>query len=225
MNIFATSREHWRTLLSYLSGERSVRRIAVTDPATLIEFLNGRASHVAQTSLYGYLRTRAGMRYPELFENDDFLVAVNIAKWQVWLACLSDLAVFSGGLIKRATDAPNEEVGALMSAATGAILDEIGIPEEAGDGFHASRERLRERVAATEWSIIGDDESAFAESSDALVRWAPIVDDLKALDEGIVRNSVRFRWQEVRRDLRGGLDAAALLTAFRTRLKPDGGAA
>ena len=45
----------------------------------------------------------------------------------------------------------------------------------------------------------------------ALVRWAPIMPELKELDAEIVMNSVRFRWQEVRRELRSTLDAAKLL--------------
>ena len=49
----------------------------------------------------------------------------------------------------------------------------------------------------------------------ALVEWAPIVEDIKQLDQHIVRNSVRFRWQEVRRDLRRDLDADAVLSAHR----------
>ena len=32
-----------------------------------------------------------------------------------------------------------------------------------------------------------------------------------ALDEEIVRNSVRFKWQEIRRELRAKLDADAVL--------------
>jgi hypothetical protein len=51
------------------------------------------------------------------------------------------------------------------------------------------------------------------ESPPALVKWAPIIDELKRLDEAIVRNSVRFRWQEVRRDLRRDLDPAAVMAS------------
>jgi hypothetical protein len=61
------------------------------------------------------------------------------------------------------------------------------------------------------WSEVPDNAVAFSESPGALVRWAPIMEELKQLDEDIVRNSVRFRWQEVRRDLRASLDAEALL--------------
>jgi hypothetical protein len=62
-----------------------------------------------------------------------------------------------------------------------------------------------------DWTRVTDDEAAFSESPSALVRWAPIVEELKQFDEGIVRNSVRFRWQEIRRDLRRCLDARAVL--------------
>ena len=70
---------------------------------------------------------------------------------------------------------------------------------------------MRERVARTDWLAVGDQEAAFTESPTALVRWAPIIDELKQLDEDIVRNSVRFRWQEVRRDFCADLDAHAVL--------------
>ena len=46
------------------------------------------------------------------------------------------------------------------------------------------------------------------------MRWAPVKDELKELDEEIVRNSVRFRWQEVRRDFARHVDYRALLDAM-----------
>jgi hypothetical protein len=47
-----------------------------------------------------------------------------------------------------------------------------------------------------------------------LVYWAPIVDELKVLDEAIVRNSIRFRWQAPRRELRKALQAQQLLDSM-----------
>jgi hypothetical protein len=40
------------------------------------------------------------------------------------------------------------------------------------------------------------------------------MDELKELDEEIVRNSVRFRWQEVRRDFSRHLDSQSMLRAM-----------
>jgi hypothetical protein len=201
-----------RTMLQYL-GLSSRRLEPVKDPAGLKRFLETRASFMAQTSLYGYLRTRAGMRYPELFDDDPFVVSINIAKWHVWLACLSDLAVYAGGLLAQHPPGHVIEAGRIIQQLVREILDDTGIPEEADAEFAAHAERVRARVAHCDWTGVTDDESAFSESPTALVRWAPVVDELKQLDEGIVKNSVRFRWQEIRRDLRRSLDAHAVLSA------------
>ena len=72
-------------------------------------------------------------------------------------------------------------------------------------------QQVRARLALVDWAAVDDGEQAFSASPDALIRWAPVLDELKQLDEAIVRNSVRFRWQEVRRDLRACLDARAVL--------------
>jgi len=187
------------------------RNTPITGRDGLQRFLETRANFVAQASLYGYLRTRAGMRFPELFSDDVFVRSINIAKWQLWLACLADIAVYAGGLVASRTGAPPETVGELMRSVVEGILAATGMPADAGEEFEAGAQRVRARIALCDWSSVADDETAFSESPAALVRHAPIVDELKQLDEPIVRNSVRFRWQEVRRDLRRDLDAIAVL--------------
>jgi hypothetical protein len=200
-------------ICDYFGVARRGRRVAIVDVAGLRHFLETRASHVAQTSLYGYVRTRAGTRYPELFENDAFVESLNIAKWQVWLACLSDLAVYAGGLLLRRTSVPAARIGPVIADAVEQALTAVGTPPDAGTAFPAGVQRVRERLAATEWPAVTDDDDPFSESPDALVKWAPIVDELKQYDTEIVENSVRFRWQEVRRDLRRDLDADAVMAA------------
>lgn len=204
-------RELWQGLHDYFGALGRRREEPVNDRASLRRFLETRASYVAQTSLYGYLRTRAGMIYPQLFDNDEFVRSINIAKWHVWLACLSDLSVYAGGLIARQTAAGAPAVGALMQEVVEAILRETGTPPDAGPEFGRHANQVRARLAQCDWTEVPDDETAFTASPTALIRWAPIVENLKELDEGIVRNSVRFRWQEVRRRLRHGLDADGIL--------------
>ncbi len=93
------------------------------------------------------------------------------------------------------------------------ILADIGVPDEAGDKFIQSAEHVRQRLALCNWQEFEDGEQAFSHSPSALVEWAPIVDELKQMDEEIVTNSVRFRWQKVRQDLRQALNATAVLAA------------
>ena len=202
-----------RIFQDYLGRRPWSRRSPVADPRALREFIDTRSTYVAQYSLYGYLRTRAGTRYPELFSNDKFVVSINIAKWHIWLACLSDLSVYAGGLVSSRAQAPPQRVGALMTASADAILLNAGSPAEAGAEFDAHADRVRARLALCSWAAVPDDETPFVESPAALVHWAPVVESLKELDDEIVRNSVRFRWQEIRRELRRDLDAAAVLAA------------
>ena len=198
-------------LTAYLGAGPKGRSGTVADADALRHFLDTRASLVAQTTLYGYLRTRAGTRFPVLFEDDAFVVSINHAKWQMWLACLSDIAVYAGGLLGCRSQAGPAPAGALVQRLVDGILERTGTPAESGPRFAAGAEEVRERLHRCDWHALADDEAAFTASPEALVRHAPIVPELMVLDEEIVRNSVRFRWQEVRRDLRARLDAEAVL--------------
>ncbi|MGH8663823.1 MAG: hypothetical protein ACREUX_06110, partial [Burkholderiales bacterium] len=174
-------------------------------------FVQTRANRVAQMTLYGYLRTRAGTRFPELFDNDDFVVSINIAKWHVWLACLSDLALHVGGMLQCAACA--EAARRLVLDLVEQILRETGTPADAGPEFEAHAARVRSRLRLAALPGADDNGVAFAESPDAVVYWAPIADGLKELDAEIVRNSVLFHWHEVRRELSRNLDPAAVLSS------------
>jgi hypothetical protein len=202
----------WEAVRAYVGIGRR-RSEPITDPAGLRRFLESRAAYVAQTSLYGYLRTRAGMRYPELFDDDTFVRSINIAKWHLWLACLSDIAVYAGGMLVRGARVPPEAAGALVRAQVATILEATGTPPDADAEYAEHAGRVDARLALCDWAAVTDDDSAFVESPPALVKWAPIIDELKRLDEAIVTNSVRFRWQEVRRDMRRDLDASAVMTS------------
>jgi hypothetical protein len=203
----ALCRSAFALMARYLSPRR--RAQPVGSPRALAHYIETRASHVAQSALYGYLRTRAGMRFPELFTDDVFVVSINAAKWHVWLACVADLTVYAGGLLWHRVDR-TWEVTETVRQVLEDVLDGAGMPADADRDFPAHAERVRRRVAGCDFAAVSDGEGPFTDSPEALVRHAPIVDELKQLDESIVRNSVRFRWQEVRRELRQVLDAQAV---------------
>jgi hypothetical protein len=205
----------WATIRPYLGLGRDAAAEPINTPQALARFVDSRASFVAQTSLYGYLRTRAGMRYPELFDDDAFVGSINIAKWHLWLDCLADLAVHAGGRLARHAPRQVPTIAGLMSGVVDDVIARAGAPAEAGDGFAAHAVRVRDRIRRTDWMSVGPDESAFTQSPDGLVKWAPVMDELKQLDAEVVRNSVRFRWQEVRREFARELDADVLLATSR----------
>lgn len=202
------------TLRAYFGLGRAAPPEPIVDSAGLARFIDSRSSFIAQTSLYGYLRTRAGMRYPELFDDDPFVAGINIAKWHIWLDCVGDLSVYAGSRLALHAPAESRRVGGMMCTLVAGILERIGTPAEAGAEFAAHAERLRERLRRTDWLAVGADEAAFTESPAAVVRWSPVMDELKQLDEEIVLNSVRFRWQEVRRHFARDLEPDAVLASL-----------
>lgn len=209
------TRSYWQMVGDYVGIGRHRKKKAIVDQYSLAEFLGSSSSHVAQASLYGYLRTRAGTRYPEMFENPDILMSINIAKWHIWLACVSDLCIFVGQCLHQSGNLDEAKIQELMPAALQQLLEETGDPDEAGPDFTAAREKIVQRIATCDWKLARDDDSVFSQSPEALFYWSPIADELKQRDEIIVKNSVRFRWIEVRRSLRKLLDCDALAQTLR----------
>lgn len=208
------SRKFWRAIQDYVGVGKRKKIEKITNQATLTAFVSTRASHVSQTSLYGYLRTRAGTRFPELFEHADILESINMAKWHIWLACVSDLCVFVGRLLSQAGKLESSEISAFMSGTIDQLLLDTGIPAEAGGDFSRAVDKARQRIHNFDWSKDLDDDAIFSQSPSALFYWAPVADELKNRDEEIVRNSVRFRWIEVRRSTRRLLDIDSLASTF-----------
>ncbi len=209
------TRSYWQMLGDYVGIGSKKKVQIISDQDSLAEFIGSRASHVAQTSLYGYLRTRAGTRFPAMFENPDIVVSINIAKWQIWLACVSDLSIFTGYCMVQSGKFDLQVIEELLPKAVTQVLDEIGEPEEAGQDFVAAREKIMQRITTCDWRVEHDDDSIFSQSPEALFYWSPIADELKQRDESIVKNSIRFRWIEVRRSLRKLLDCKTLAEAAR----------
>jgi len=205
------SAKSWRVFKKYVGLGGASKLAAINDRASLAEFLDTRASFVAQTSLYGYMKTRAGTRFPELFEDPGMLESINIAKWQIWLACLSDLTIFLGGLVSLRTGAADDQVRNLLKLSIADVLGKTGVPGDAGPDFEESVEKLQTRLNNFSWSDFTDDETVFSTSPEATAYWAPVIDEFKKRDKKIVINSVRFRWQETRREARRLLEAEKLL--------------
>jgi len=204
------SANSWRTLGRYMGFGNQKSNAILTNSDTLAQFINSRSSHVTQTSLYGYLKTRAGTRFPELFKNPDILTSINIAKWNIWLACVSDLCIFTGLLIHQSGKVKSAEIELMMPSILDRILGETEVSPEASETVQSAIENVRLRITTWDWTLDYDDDSIFSQSPEALYYWSPIADELKIRDEEIVRNSIRFRWIEVRRSVREKLDIESI---------------
>ena len=163
-------------------------------------YVEGRAAYVSQVTLYGYIKTRAGTQYPKLFDNETYLTSMKIARWHIFGASVCDLALFvAAQLVAAGHD------GGKAAEMANRIIDGILADYRQDDidpaEFAAMAKRGRSRVAVASWGDLADGPAAFQSSADALMRWAPIADELKGLDDEIVRNSIHLKWINVRREI------------------------
>ncbi len=189
----------WRAGLDRVRPQRIRSRVA------LVEFIHSRAAYIGQTALYGYLKTRTGTRFRELFQDERFANAIRLSRSRVIEACLQDLTVFATGLLVREGGLSTENS---QKIASDLYTDAIKLLQE--QDFEASRDdatAFRTRLSGTDWRLMAIGEAAFSTSPTALVKHAPVIDDYKELDREIVMNSVRFRWADVRGQMSRRLNA------------------
>ena len=63
-------------------------------------------------------------------------------------------------------------------------------------------QRGNARAATANWADLMEGPAAFQSSADALMRWAPIADELKNQDDEIERNSIHMKWIGIRREIK-----------------------
>ncbi len=188
------------------------REPPIQTPADLVTFVETRSKYVSQRTLFGYVKARAGTRYVSLFEDEVFAASVDAAKWEVYLACLSDLAVYAVAAVGRGARVDSEKLDELALTAFRAGISVEELPAQRSRGFAGDEKAFASRVDAISWPDVPADETAFAGSLDALVHWAPVADELKQYDVEALRNSMRFQWKHVRDQLTPLLDAKAVVS-------------
>ena len=163
----------------------------------LENFVQERSAHVAQTTLYGYLKTRIGTRYALMVEDEKFSESINIAKWNIYVAAISDLTfyVFSY-LIDKKNLKENDSEKIFLN-----ILDkefENGLDKKI---YENAKNEFIVKAKSINWHNYHLS-NPFKESGLALYKWSPIADELKVLDKEIVLNSIMLKWNLVENEFK-----------------------
>ena len=88
--------------------------VPLTDADALAAFCLQRASYVAQTTLYGYLRTRAGLQHFNLFTDKKFVAVLKPARTRLVLVCLDDLTVYAAAILPELSAQRRAELAAAL---------------------------------------------------------------------------------------------------------------
>ena len=155
----------------------------------LQKFIQQRSAHVTQTTLYGYLKTRIGVKFTAMVEDDVFSKSINIAKWNIYMTAIADcsLYVFSYLIAEKnlkENDCKEIYLNIIENEKENGLTDEI---------YQRAKEEFLNRYDKINFNKYYI-ENPFKESCLALYNWAPIADELKTLDKEIVLNSMRLKW-------------------------------
>ena len=155
----------------------------------LEKFIQQRSAHVTQTTLYGYLKTRIGVKFTAMVEDEVFSKSINIAKWNIYMVALADCAFFTFSYL---INEKNLNENNCKEIYLNIINNEKknGLSEEI---FEKAKNEFLKRYETVDFKRYYLD-NPFKESCFALYHWSPIADELKILDKEIVLNSMRLKW-------------------------------
>ena len=68
---------------------------SIKSKSDLQKFIQQRSAHVTQTTLYGYLKTRIGVKYTAMVEDEVFSKSINIAKWNIYMIAIADCTFYT----------------------------------------------------------------------------------------------------------------------------------
>ena len=170
---------------------------SINSKKDLRNFIQERSAHVTQTTLYGYIKTRIGSRYAMMFEDEVFLKSINLAKWNIYMAALTDctLYVFSYLIDKKnlnQNDALEIFVEIIENEKNNGLEDKLS--EEAKLEFN---QKLKE----IDWKTYHQ-KDPFRNSGLSLLKWSPIAENLKIFDREIVLNSIKLKWNLVENEFK-----------------------
>ena len=161
-------------------------------------FIQEQSAQVSQMTLYGYLKTRMGAKHVLMFEDKDFLNSINIAKWHIYAASLTDCTFFCFSYLYKEKNFSNTEEA-------NKIFFEILNTEKANgmnsSAYENATKEFNSRYQMINWTNYCDSRP-FEHSSNSLYIWSPIAEELKKLDKIIVLNSMLLKWNNVQIDFK-----------------------
>ena len=170
---------------------------SINSKEDLQNFVQERSAHVTQTTLYGYLKTRIGTRFAIMVEDEKFSNSINIAKWNIYVAAISDLTLYVFSyLVNKKNLKQNDAETIFMNIINNELKN--GLDQKIYDN---AKKEFISKIKSLNWEKFHS-ENPFKDSGSALYNWSPIADELKVLDKEIVLNSIKLKWNLVENEFK-----------------------
>ena len=170
---------------------------SINSTEDLQNFVQERSAHVTQTTLYGYLKTRIGTRFAIMVEDEKFSNSINIAKWNIYVAAISDLTLYVFSyLVNKKNLKQNDAETIFMNIINNELKN--GLDQTI---YENAKKEFILKLKSINWQKFHS-ENPFKDSGLALYNWSPIADELKVLDKEIVLNSIKLKWNLVENEFK-----------------------
>lgn len=191
------------------------RPASVSNAETLAQFLEQRASLIAQKCAVDYCRGKTGLASYALFTEEPFLKAFDVCRWETFVTVLGDLFIMAEGYLRPHT--PPQCRDTLCDALLrhyAAVLAAMPLPIHRPHGWNDAIASFTTRMKAVS---AGEPQQALDvadHSAKMLFDTLPIHLRMRELDEEVVYGAVRFRMIAVSQEMQRRFDCEAIANAL-----------
>ena len=132
-----------------------------------------------------------------MFEDEVFLKSINLAKWNIYMAALTDCTFY---VFSYLTDKKNLKQNDALEIFTEIVENEKknGLEDKL---FENTKLEFIQKLKEIDWKTYHLN-NPFKNSGLSLLKWSPIAENLKVFDKEIVLNSIKLKWNLVENDFK-----------------------
>jgi len=181
----------------------------------LSAFLQERAFFLAQKCAIDYCRGKTGLASYALFSEKRFLDALDVCRWETFVAALGDLLIVTESLLRvEVASEQRERLCDALAALHAAVLGALPPPGHRTQGWAGDSEAFALRLRSASLAAPRATPQVAEYSARRLFDTLPIHSNMRELDEEVVFGAVRFRMISVRQEMERRLRAAELAGAL-----------
>ncbi len=196
----------WRRL-----GAR-LRPVPIATPDALKTFLGERAALIAQKCAIDYCRGKTGLASYALFTEEPFLKALDVCRWETFVAVLGDLLIMAEGYLRpHVTAQQHPRLREALIGIHSAVLVSLPVPRHRVQGWGEATAEFTTRLKAASLGEPRRARDVANHSAKRLFETLPIHASMRALDEEVVYGAVRFRMIAVSQEMHRRFVAADLI--------------
>lgn len=179
------------------------------------EALRAGAAFLAQGSVYSYLRARTLLAAPKLFDNDDFVFALDICKWEGFASAAQDLILILEGDLRGHDLGDRARLADTLVALYEATLALEPVPSHrAQTGWEDLVLAFRRRAEQAVDNPPRTADEICVGTARILMAHAPVEEPIRESDMPMVQNNVAFRFVDFKRRMRRDFDYDGVAAAI-----------